>query len=224
MRPRSHCSATLSGALLQRANEAGRWSPISSSRRLAPRHHMRRPATRNGGYRSDRRATPGQQIMAICRQFAALHLTSRLEAIWRQPCCSRAPDDRRRGTSGRDYPDEATVSACGFDRAPRCTRCRCTRCPGGRGAGRHGAARRREDGHGRVGRSALRARGQALRQDDQPDDAPGKPKTCSACKGADKDQPSVGLVTIKVWGEDGKLEVRGSLGPFYKTQTWNKAD
>jgi len=57
-----------------------------------------------------------------------------------------------------------------------------------------------------------------------PNDAPGKPKTCSACKGADKDQPSVGLVTIKVWGEDGKLEVRGSLGPFYKTQTWNKAD
>jgi hypothetical protein len=54
--------------------------------------------------------------------------------------------------------------------------------------------------------------------------APGKPKTCTSCKGADKDQPSVGFVTIKVWGGDGKLEVRGSLGPFYKTQTWNKAD
>jgi uncharacterized protein (DUF2147 family) len=83
-----------------------------------------------------------------------------------------------------------------------------------------------------------------------PNDAQGKPKTCTACKGADKDQPIVGLVIIKdlapsgdrykggttldpedgkvykaeVWGEGGKLKVRGSLGPFYKTQTWNKAD
>jgi hypothetical protein len=59
-----------------------------------------------------------------------------------------------------------------------------------------------------------------------PNDAQGEPKTCTACKGADKDQPIVGLVIIKaeVWGEDGKLKVRGSLGPFYKTQTWNKAD
>lgn len=48
--------------------------------------------------------------------------------------------------------------------------------------------------------------------------------TCTACKGADKDQPNAGLVIIKVWGEDGKLTVRGSLGPFYKTQTWNKGD
>jgi hypothetical protein len=44
---------------------------------------MRRPATRNGGYRSDRRATLGQQIMAIWRQFKAPHLTPRLEATWR---------------------------------------------------------------------------------------------------------------------------------------------
>jgi hypothetical protein len=57
-----------------------------------------------------------------------------------------------------------------------------------------------------------------------PDDAPGKPTTCTACKGADKDQPIVDLVTIQVWGEDGRLEIRGSVGPFYKTQTWNKAD
>jgi uncharacterized protein (DUF2147 family) len=83
-----------------------------------------------------------------------------------------------------------------------------------------------------------------------PNDAQGKPKTCTACKGADKDQPIVGLVIIKdlgpagdrykggtildpedgkvykaeVWVEDGKLKVRGALGPFYKTQTWRKGD
>jgi uncharacterized protein (DUF2147 family) len=83
-----------------------------------------------------------------------------------------------------------------------------------------------------------------------PNDAQGKPKTCTACKSADKDQPIVGLVIIKdlgpsgerykggtildpedgkvyraeVWVEDGKLKVRGSLGPFYKTQTWRKGD
>ena len=83
-----------------------------------------------------------------------------------------------------------------------------------------------------------------------PNDAQGKPKTCTKCQGADKDKPIVGLVIIKdldksgdrykggtildpedgkvykaeVWGEDGKLKVRGYLGPFYKTQTWVKAN
>jgi uncharacterized protein (DUF2147 family) len=82
----------------------------------------------------------------------------------------------------------------------------------------------------------------------EPNDAQGKPKTCTKCQGADKDKPIVGLVIVKdlgpsgdrykggtildpedgkvykaeVWTEDGKLKVRGYLGPFYKTQTWLK--
>jgi uncharacterized protein (DUF2147 family) len=80
----------------------------------------------------------------------------------------------------------------------------------------------------------------------EPNDKSGKPKTCTACKGEDKDKPIVGLVIIKdlkqegdrlkggtildpedgkvykaeLWTEEGKLKVRGYLGPFYKTQTW----
>jgi uncharacterized protein (DUF2147 family) len=83
----------------------------------------------------------------------------------------------------------------------------------------------------------------------EPTDTQGKPKTCKACTGADKDKPIVGLVIIKdlgpsggrykdgtimdpedgkvykaeVWVEDGKLKVRGYIGFFYKTQTWVKA-
>jgi len=82
----------------------------------------------------------------------------------------------------------------------------------------------------------------------EPNDKTGKPKTCSACKGDDKDKPIIGLVIIKdlkpagdrykggtildpedgkiykaeLWAEDGKLKVRGYLGVFYKTQTWVK--
>jgi uncharacterized protein (DUF2147 family) len=82
----------------------------------------------------------------------------------------------------------------------------------------------------------------------EPTDAQGKPKTCTKCTGADKDQPVVGLVIIKdlrlegdrykggtildpedgkiyraeLWPEGGNLKVRGYLGPFYKTQTWLK--
>jgi uncharacterized protein (DUF2147 family) len=78
----------------------------------------------------------------------------------------------------------------------------------------------------------------------------GEPKTCSACSGADKDKPVVGLVILKdlslkkdgsygggtildpndgkvykatVWVEHGKLKVRGYLGIFHRTQTWLKA-
>lgn len=84
----------------------------------------------------------------------------------------------------------------------------------------------------------------------EPNDKQGKPKTCTACTGADKDKPIVGLVIIKdlapsgdrykggtildpedgkiyraeVWMEDGKLKVRGYLGVFYKTQTWLKGN
>ena len=84
----------------------------------------------------------------------------------------------------------------------------------------------------------------------EPNNKEGKPKTCTACKDADKDKPIVGLVVIKdlslsddrykggtildpddgkvykaeVWVEDGKLKVRGALGPFYKTQTWLKGN
>jgi len=82
----------------------------------------------------------------------------------------------------------------------------------------------------------------------EPNDEKGKPKICTKCTGADKDQPIVGLIIIKdlsldgnhykggtitdpedgkvyraeVWTEDGKLKVRGYFGPFYKTQTWLK--
>jgi uncharacterized protein (DUF2147 family) len=84
----------------------------------------------------------------------------------------------------------------------------------------------------------------------EPTNADGKPKTCTACQGADKNQPIVGLVIIKdlsasgdrykggtimdpddgkvyraeVWPEDGKLKVRGYMGPFYRTQTWLKGN
>jgi uncharacterized protein (DUF2147 family) len=84
----------------------------------------------------------------------------------------------------------------------------------------------------------------------EPNDAQGKPKTCTACTGSDKNQPIVGLVIIKdlsasgdrykggtiidpddgkvyraeVWNETGKLKVRGYSGPFYKTQTWVKGN
>ena len=84
----------------------------------------------------------------------------------------------------------------------------------------------------------------------EPNDAQGKAKICTKCAGADKDKPIVGLVIIKelsvggdrykngtitdpedgkiykaeVWSEQGKLKVRGYLGPFYKTQTWLKGD
>src|SRR5215467_7397507 len=83
----------------------------------------------------------------------------------------------------------------------------------------------------------------------EPDDVQGKPKTCTACKGDDKDKPIVGLVIVKglspsgdrykdgtildpedgkvykaeLWVEDGKLKVRGYLGMFYRTQTWIQA-
>lgn len=82
----------------------------------------------------------------------------------------------------------------------------------------------------------------------EPSDAQGRPKTCTKCTGADKDQPVVGLLIIKdlrlegdrykggtildpedgkiyraeMWTEGGNLKVRGYLGPFYKTQTWLK--
>jgi uncharacterized protein (DUF2147 family) len=83
-----------------------------------------------------------------------------------------------------------------------------------------------------------------------PTDESGKPKVCTKCQGADKDQPIVGLVIVKdlapdkdkfkggtildpadgkvykaeLWSEGrDTLKVRGYLGPFYKTQTWVKA-
>jgi uncharacterized protein (DUF2147 family) len=84
----------------------------------------------------------------------------------------------------------------------------------------------------------------------EPNDAQGKPRTCTKCQGADKDQPIVGLVILKdlgasgdrykggtitdpedgkvykseLWVEGGKLKVRGYLGPFYRTQTWLKGN
>jgi uncharacterized protein (DUF2147 family) len=84
----------------------------------------------------------------------------------------------------------------------------------------------------------------------EPNDAQGKPKVCTKCTGPDKNKPVVGLVIIKdlaaggdrykngtitdpedgkvykaeLWTEAAKLKVRGYLGPFYKTQTWVKAN
>jgi len=83
----------------------------------------------------------------------------------------------------------------------------------------------------------------------EPNDAQGKPKTCTECKGDDKNKPVVGLVIIKdlslkgdrykdgtlldpddgkvykgeVWIEGGKLKVRGYLSFFHRTQTWVRA-
>jgi len=80
----------------------------------------------------------------------------------------------------------------------------------------------------------------------EPNDAQGKPKICTPCTGADKNQPVVGLVIIKdlslkgdrykdgtlldpddgkvykgeVWLDGGKLKVRGYLAFFFRTQTW----
>jgi uncharacterized protein (DUF2147 family) len=82
----------------------------------------------------------------------------------------------------------------------------------------------------------------------KPTDDQGKPKLCTKCAGADKDKPIVGLIIIKglgadgahwkggtildpddgkvysaeLWVEEGKLNVRGYLGFFYRTQTWVK--
>jgi uncharacterized protein (DUF2147 family) len=83
----------------------------------------------------------------------------------------------------------------------------------------------------------------------EPNDEQGKPRICINCTGADHNQPVVGLIIIRdiapggdrfkggtvldpengkvykaeLWIEDGKLKVRGYLGPFYRTQTWLKA-
>jgi uncharacterized protein (DUF2147 family) len=82
----------------------------------------------------------------------------------------------------------------------------------------------------------------------KPTDEQGKPKLCTKCTGADKDNPIVGLVIVKdfarggdswkggtildpddgkiykaeLWVEDGKLKVRGYVGLFHRTQTWLK--
>ena len=83
----------------------------------------------------------------------------------------------------------------------------------------------------------------------EPNDEQGKPRICANCTGPDHNQPVVGLIIIRdiapggdrfkggtvldpengkvykaeLWIEDGKLKVRGYLGPFYRTQTWLKA-
>jgi len=84
----------------------------------------------------------------------------------------------------------------------------------------------------------------------EPTDANGKPKLCTKCQGADKDQPIVGLIILKglsadgdrykggtitdpedgkvykseLWREGDTLRVRGYLGLFYRTQTWQKGN
>jgi uncharacterized protein (DUF2147 family) len=80
----------------------------------------------------------------------------------------------------------------------------------------------------------------------EPNDAQGKPVTCTKCTGTDKNKPIIGLTIIKdlslkgdhykdgtildpddgkiykseIWIEDGKLKVRGYIGFLYRTQTW----
>jgi uncharacterized protein (DUF2147 family) len=46
----------------------------------------------------------------------------------------------------------------------------------------------------------------------EPNNAQGKPKLCKDGK----------IYKAEVWPEDGKLKVRGYLGIFYRTQTWQK--
>ena len=55
----------------------------------------------------------------------------------------------------------------------------------------------------------------------EPTDAQGKPKFCTKCQGSDKDKPKI--YKSEVWIEDGVLKVRGYLGFFHRTQTWQKA-
>jgi len=83
----------------------------------------------------------------------------------------------------------------------------------------------------------------------EPNDAQGKPKTCTACTDDDKNKPIIGLAILKnlslqgdrykggtlldpddgkiykgeVWIEDGKLQVRGYIALFFRTQTWVRA-
>jgi uncharacterized protein (DUF2147 family) len=83
----------------------------------------------------------------------------------------------------------------------------------------------------------------------EPNDKQGKPMVCSACTGADKDKPIVGLVILRnlsldgdrykggtvldpedgkmypaeIWVDGGKLMVRGYAGFLYKTRAWLKA-
>lgn len=74
---------------------------------------------------------------------------------------------------------------------------------------------------------------------------------CTECPGQLKDKPIIGMIIIigfeknkdkweakgslldpengklydgKLWVEDGNLQVRGFLGPFYRTQTWYPVD
>ena len=75
--------------------------------------------------------------------------------------------------------------------------------------------------------------------------------TCTKCKGAKKDQPTMGMLIIEglspeddgdfsggtitdpnkgkvydctIWVEDGKLQVRGYWGWIFRTQTWNRVE
>ncbi|MFQ5569097.1 MAG: DUF2147 domain-containing protein [Rhodothermales bacterium] len=81
------------------------------------------------------------------------------------------------------------------------------------------------------------------------EDEPADP-VCEKCKGDKKDQPILGMIIMwdmkprgekwsggrildpekgktyrcKIWVKDGRLKVRGYIGPFYRTQTWLPAD
>src|SRR5262245_29194108 len=62
----------------------------------------------------------------------------------------------------------------------------------------------------------------------EPNDAQGKPKICTACTGADKNQPSVGLVIIKNLSLNGDRYKDGTLldpndGRIYKAEDWYEA-
>lgn len=77
-----------------------------------------------------------------------------------------------------------------------------------------------------------------------------KDRVCDKCSGSRKDQPIQGIILVesmekdgeewsggyitdpdngkrykcKMWIEDGKLQVRGYIGPFYRTQEWIRVE
>src|SRR5262245_58524968 len=61
----------------------------------------------------------------------------------------------------------------------------------------------------------------------EPNKANGEPKTCSACKGADKDKPIVGLVIIRDLSPGDKSYKGGTIldpddGKVYKAEVWTE--
>ena len=63
----------------------------------------------------------------------------------------------------------------------------------------------------------------------EPNDEKGKPKTCTKCQGAEKDQPIVGLVIVKDLAPDKDRFKGGTIldpedGKTYKAEMWTEGD